>query len=195
MVPPQLFVTLAPLLSARDEQFLALEIGIVQLVDGALGVFVVFIVDETESLVLARLVELERTRDDGTEGLEETVEFVLGGGCVGAGRLTSVIARQGKDERTSDRGLTLVDVLDVNVGEMSLHLFDLAHPLLFADVVSYVDLFVVEQHAVDGLDGGVGGFGRLVMDEPVAPGTTVLVGGDLAREDVAERGKSVVEGL
>jgi len=78
---------------------------------------------------------------------------------------------------------------------MSLHLFDLAHPLLFADVVSYVDFFVVEQHAVDGLDGGVGGFGRLVVDEPVTPGTTVLVGGDLAREDVAERGKSVVEGL
>ena len=102
MVPPQLFITLAPLLSARDEQFLALEIGIVQLVDGALGVFVVFIVDESESLVLARLVELERTRDDGTEGLEETVEFVLGGGCAGVD-LSVDRARNGKekDERPS----------------------------------------------------------------------------------------------
>lgn len=91
--------------------------------------------------------------------------------------------------------LTLVDVLDVNVGEMRLHLLDLAHPLLLADVVSDVDLLVVEQHIVDGLDGGVGGFGRLVVDESVSPGSTVLVNGDLAGEDVAEGGESVVEGL
>lgn len=91
--------------------------------------------------------------------------------------------------------LTLVDVLDVNVGEMRLHLLDLAHPLLLADVVSNVDLLVVEQHVVDGLDGGVGGLGRLVVDETVSPGSTVLVNGDLAGEDVAEGGESVVEGL
>lgn len=91
--------------------------------------------------------------------------------------------------------LTLVDVLDVNVGEMRLHLLDLAHPLLLADVVSDVDLLVVEQHVVDGLDGGVGGLGRLVVDESVSPGSTVLVNGDLAGEDVAEGGESVVEGL
>jgi hypothetical protein len=78
---------------------------------------------------------------------------------------------------------------------MRLHLLDLAHPLLLADVVSDVDLLVVEQHVVDGLDGGVGGLGRLVVDESVSPGSTVLVNGDLAGEDVAEGGESVVEGL
>lgn len=78
---------------------------------------------------------------------------------------------------------------------MRLHLLDLAHPLLLADVVSNVDLLVVEQHVVDGLDGGVGGLGRLVVDETVSPGSTVLVNGDLAGEDVAKGGESVVEGL
>jgi hypothetical protein len=84
VVPPQLLVTLAPLLSPRDEELLALEVRVVELVDGLFGVFVVFIVDESESLVLARgLVELESARDDGTERLEEPVEFLLGGGCRG----------------------------------------------------------------------------------------------------------------
>jgi hypothetical protein len=78
---------------------------------------------------------------------------------------------------------------------MRHHLLDLAHPLLLADVVSDVDLLVVEQHVVDGLDGGVGGLGRLVVDESVSPGSTVLVNGDLAGKDVAEGDESVVEGL
>ncbi len=43
-----------------------------------------------------------------------------------------------------------------------------------------VDLLVVQQHAVDSLDGGLGGLGSLIVDETVALGTAVLVGGDLA---------------
>ena len=58
-----------------------------------------------------------------------------------------------------------------------------------------VDLLVVEQHAVDSLDGSLGGLSGLVVNETVALGTAMLVGGDLAREDVAEGGKRVVQSL
>ena len=58
-----------------------------------------------------------------------------------------------------------------------------------------VHLLVVEQHAVDSLDSSLRGLGGLVVDEAVALGAAVLIGGDLAREDVAESGERVVEGL
>lgn len=58
-----------------------------------------------------------------------------------------------------------------------------------------VDLLVVQQHAVDGLDGGVGGLSGLVVNETVALGASVLVGGDLAGENVSEGSKRVVESL
>jgi hypothetical protein len=93
------------------------------------------------------------------------------------------------------RKLTLVDILDVNVGKLSLHLLDLAHPLLFRNVMSDVNLLVVQEHAIDGLDGGIGSLGGLVVDETVPSGTTVLVGSDLAGEDVSERGKGIMKGL
>ena len=58
-----------------------------------------------------------------------------------------------------------------------------------------VDLLVVQQHAVDSLDGSLGGLSGLVVNETVALGTAVLIGGDLAGQDVTECGKGVVEGL
>jgi len=80
VVPPQLFIPLTPLLSSTDEQLFPLEIRIVQLVDGSSSILVFLVVDESESLVLARFVELKSARDDGSKGLEKTVEFVLSGG-------------------------------------------------------------------------------------------------------------------
>ena len=58
-----------------------------------------------------------------------------------------------------------------------------------------VDLLVVQQHAVDSLDSSLRGLGGLVVDEAVALGAAVLIGGDLARKDSAESGEGVVEGL
>ena len=60
------------------------------------------------------------------------------------------------------RGL---DVLDENVGVVSLLLLVLGLSLLLADVVADIDLFVVEQHAVDSLDGSAGGFTGRVVDK------------------------------
>ena len=58
-----------------------------------------------------------------------------------------------------------------------------------------VDLLVVQQHAVDGLDSILSSLGSLVVHETIALGTPMLIGGDLARENVAKGGKGVVEGL
>ena len=58
-----------------------------------------------------------------------------------------------------------------------------------------VDLLVVEQHAVDGLNGSLRGLGGLIVDEPVPPGAAVLVSGDLAGQNVTEGGEGVVESL
>ena len=66
---------------------------------------------------------------------------------------------------------------------------------LLGDVVADVDLLVVQKHAVDSLDGGIGSLGGLVVDETVALGTTLLIGGNLAGENVAEGGEGVVEGF
>lgn len=62
-------------------------------------------------------------------------------------------------------------------------------------MVSDEDLPVVEQHAVDGLDGSIGSLGGLVVDETVTSGSSSVVDGDLAGEDVSEGGEGVVESL
>ena len=66
---------------------------------------------------------------------------------------------------------------------------------LAGDVVTDIDLLVVQEHTVDSLDRRLSGLRGLIMDETVALGVAVLVGSDLAREDVSERRKRVVQGL
>ena len=66
---------------------------------------------------------------------------------------------------------------------------------LAGDVVAHIDLLIVEQHAIDGLDGDVGSFRGLVVDETIALGATLLVSGNLTREHVAESGKRVMKSL
>lgn len=61
--------------------------------------------------------------------------------------------------------------------------------------MSDVDLLVVQQHAVDGLDSTVGGLGSLVVDKSIALGATMLVGGDFARKDIAESREGIVKSL
>lgn len=58
-----------------------------------------------------------------------------------------------------------------------------------------VDLFVVEKHAIDSLDGSVGSLGGLVVDKAIALGAALFVGRDLAGKDIPEGGKSIVESL
>lgn len=166
----ELLLALVLLLGTADVELLALEVGVVQLLNSLVGVLVVDVVDETETAALTSLVVVsERGRGDISVLLEQDAELVVG-------------------------GLEL-DVLDVDVGEVGLHLLELAHAVLLGDVVADEDLLLVQEHAVDHLDGLVGGLGGLVVDETVALGVGVLVLGDLAAENVAEGSKGVVKGL
>ena len=66
---------------------------------------------------------------------------------------------------------------------------------LLRNVVSNIDLLIVQKHTVDGLDGSLGSFSSLVVNEAIALGTTLLVGSNLARKNVTESSEGIVEGL
>ncbi len=138
-------------------------------VDSLLRLFVVNEVDEPEAPALALFINGKQGRGDTAKLVEELLELLLGG--------------------------LRVQVLDVEVGELRLHLVKLGLALLAGDVVPNVDLFVVEQHAVDSLDGVVGGLASLVVHEAVALGATVLISSNLAGQNVAEGSERVVESL
>lgn len=164
----ELLLTLTLLLGTGDEQLLLLVLGLVKLIDGALGILVVLKVDETEALGATALIGGDDARSDGAELGEEGLNLLLG-----------------------ELG---VEVLDVDVGELGLHLLNLGLALLLGDVVTDKDLLVVQQHAVDVLDGVLSGLVGLVVNETVSLGGTLL-GGDLAGQDVAEGREGVVKSL
>jgi hypothetical protein len=66
---------------------------------------------------------------------------------------------------------------------------------LARDVVTDVYLFVVQQHAIDMSDGGIGKLSSLIMHKAIALRTTLLVSGDLARQDFTEGSKCVMKSL
>lgn len=66
---------------------------------------------------------------------------------------------------------------------------------LARDVVPDVNLLIVEKHAVDSLDSRLGGLSSLIVDITVTARATLLIGGDFARQNVAESGEGVVESL
>ena len=66
---------------------------------------------------------------------------------------------------------------------------------LLRNVVTDVNLLVVEQHAVDSLDSRIGGLRSIVVNETVATRKSILIGGDFAGQDVSESGEGVVKGL
>ena len=145
------------------------------------------VVYETEALVLAIFIELDDARRDCTKRPEEVMEFILCG--VG------------------------VEILDVQICELGLHLVDLGLPLLgnnlrtklriekvdlphlAGDMMPNKDLLVIEQHAIDSLDGGFGSLASFIVDKSIATRSAILVGRDFAGKNIAERSKRVVESL
>lgn len=166
----ELLLTLVLLLSTSNVKILALEVLAVELLDSLVGSLVSGEVDETEATVLAGLlVTGKRSRGDIAVLGEQLAELLV--------------------------GAISLDVLDVDVCEVGLHLLELALAVLLGDVVADVDLLLVQQHAVDVLDGLGSGLVGLVVDETVALGVAVLILSNLAAEDVAKGGKGVVQGL
>ena len=159
-------------------------------VDGLGSLLVVLEVDEAKALAAALIVNLDDSGSNGTELLEKLDEVLLG-----------------------DVG---IEVLDVDVGEIGANLLELRLTLLsfdrwsaymhtfltsdrksdlLRDVVADVHLLVVQKHAVDGLDGSLGSLSGLVVDESVSLGAAMLVGSNLAGQDITEGGEGIVEGL
>lgn len=66
---------------------------------------------------------------------------------------------------------------------------------LLGDVVTNEDLLVVEEHAIDRLDGVLGSLSGFIVDEAVTLGVALLIDGDLAGENITKRDKRIVERL
>jgi hypothetical protein len=62
-------------------------------------------------------------------------------------------------------------------------------------VVSNVDLLVVEEHTIDGLDSALCGLRGFIVDKTISLGAAVFIHGNLARQNVSERREGVVESL
>lgn len=165
----QLVVSLGSLLGSTNVELLPLPLLVVELLGGFDGRLMRGVVDKTKPFRSSRLVDGEGGRDNLSVSLKELFKLGLG----------------------SFR----VDVFDENVGELSSLFFDLGLSLLFADVVADVDFLVVEQHAVDGLDGGIGGFSGGIVHKGESSRLAILIDTDLARENLSKRDESVVESL
>jgi len=165
----QLLLTLVLLLGTANIELLALDFLVIHLLHGGLRALVGRVVDETKATALALLVVAEGGGGDLTERLEHGAELIVGD--------------------------LKLEVLDVDVGVVGLHLLELALAVLLGDVVTDEDLLVVKKHAINVLDSLVGGLGGLVVDETVALGVAELILGDLAAENVTEGSKGVVQSL
>jgi hypothetical protein len=66
---------------------------------------------------------------------------------------------------------------------------------LLGDVVTNEDLLVVEEHAIDCLDGILSSLSGFIVDEAVTLGVALLIDGDLAGENITERDECIVERL
>lgn len=58
-----------------------------------------------------------------------------------------------------------------------------------------INLLVVQKHTIHRLDGGLGCFSGFIMYETISPGAPLFIGGNLAGQDSAECGKSIVKSL
>lgn len=157
------------LLSARDVESLALEVDLVKLLNSLGSRRVVGKVDEAEATVLTAVITSKSSRRDGSVLGEEFSKLLV-----------------------ADVG---INVLDVDVGEVCLHLVELGLSVLLGNVVTNKDLLVIEQHSIDMLNGILGSLGGFVVNEPVSARVAVLILGNLARQDVTEGRERVVEGL
>jgi hypothetical protein len=88
-----------------------------------------------------------------------------------------------------------IKVLDIEIGELRFLLVELRLTLFARDVVTDVNLFIVEQHAVHGLDGILSRFGCFVVNKTVPPGTAMFVSCHFARQYVSGGSEGIVKGL
>lgn len=66
---------------------------------------------------------------------------------------------------------------------------------LARNVMSDINLLVIEKHAIDSLDGAISSFGGLVMNESISLGATMFVCSNFAGQHIAKGGESIMESL
>ena len=66
---------------------------------------------------------------------------------------------------------------------------------LLGDVVTNEDLLVVEEHAINRLNGVLGSLSGFIVDEAITLGVALLIDGDLAGENITKRDERIVERL
>jgi len=66
---------------------------------------------------------------------------------------------------------------------------------LLGHMVSNVDLLVIQQHTIDGLDSRLSRLGAVIVNEAVTLGASALVCRDLARKNVTEGGEGIMKSL
>jgi hypothetical protein len=62
-------------------------------------------------------------------------------------------------------------------------------------MMTNINLLIVQEHAVDGLNSAVGSFRCLVVNKAVSLRATLLISGDFARQNISKRGKGIMKGL
>ena len=155
-----------------------------KLVNSLLSLFVIFVVYESKALAVALLIDRDDGRCNSTEFCEDFIELFLGD--------------------------FQVNVLDIKISELRLLLIDFRLAFLFddykhrknygrgstyfaGDMVSNIDLLIVQQHTIHSFDSGVGSLGSLVVNKSVPFGAADFIGGNFARQDISESSKRVVE--
>ncbi|KAH3665483.1 hypothetical protein OGAPHI_003668 [Ogataea philodendri] len=161
--------SLALLLGSSNVKLLTVNLLVVKFSNSLGSVLVGLEVHKTETSGLSRLVLVKEKRADGTERSKSLLQLGL-------------VPRK-------------VDVLDVDVGVVGNQLAHLGLSVLFSKVVSNVNLVVVQKHTVNVLNGSLSGLGVLVVDETKTLGVSVLVSGDLTRQDLTESREGVVQSL
>lgn len=150
----QLLVPLRSLLSSANEDLLASNFSIVELVTSLSRSIVIDKVDKAESIVSGE--------DTIGSPLADTLGIFL------HKRRNDVAKRREKLFKLLVRDSWL-EIFDEHIGELSPLLLDLALPLLLTNVMSDKDLFVVQQHSINSLDGSVGsGAGRIVNEADIS---------------------------
>src|SRR5258705_12815438 len=117
-------------------------------VDRSLSFLVPLEVDKSEPFALALLVERDSSRSNSTEFVKKNLKLFL-------------------------RHLW-VKVFDIKIGELRFLFVEFGLTLFARDMVTDVNLFIVEHHAIHGLGGTLGRFGCFIVNEPVSPGAAMF---------------------
>merc|ERR1740128_1410515 len=159
----ELLLSLSLLLGATNIQVLTTEVHTIQILDGLLGRFSIFVADKAESLQFASFLSHNLERRNLSKHLVQLV-------------LTHFISK----------------VLHIHICELLGLLSKLLLPLLSGDETADKDLLVKEQHTVGLLDSVLGSLLSLKVNKSIALAVAFSILGDLTRQNISKGGECIV---